>query len=158
MFSLGPIPDFAGDFDNINYPIDTRSNTRSDSTASGTTATTSDSASTNTGRISPVSSKKKGFSKFFGVFTGRSGSISSASTPANHVYNDGSSSNSQTPSTPEGTMTLGRVAPSSSKEPVKRSRSIVIDFLIFLFSFVKYSFSEIKSSTCSFYRSTYFSP
>jgi hypothetical protein len=121
IFILGPIPDFTSDIDHVHHQIDMRPSTRSESFASTTTAATSDSASTTPGRTSPVSSKKKGFSrKIFGVFSGRSGSISSPSVPSNNVNNDGLPVNPQ--STPDTTI---RAIIPPNKESVQRTRSIV---------------------------------
>ncbi len=127
LFSLGPIPDFTTESDNSHHQIDTRPSIRSDSFGSNTTATTTDSASTTPGRTSPVSSKKKGFSrKIFGVFSSRSGSISSPSVLPNNVNNDGLPISPQpSVSTPDATMTLGRPILPLNKEAAQRLRSMV---------------------------------
>jgi hypothetical protein len=126
LFSLGPIPDFTSEIDNTHYnQIDIRPNTRSESITSNTTLTTSDSASTNPARTSPVLKKKTFSKKLFGVFSSRSGSISTPSPTPNSGNND------TTPMTPppslfsDGIMSLARGMPPSGKEPVKRTRSIV---------------------------------
>jgi len=127
LFSLGPIPDFTTEIDSVHHQTDTRPSTRSDSFASNTTTATTDSASTTPGRTSPVSSKKKGLSrKIFGVFSSRSGSISSPSVLPNNVNNDGLPISPQpSASTPDATMTLGRPILPLNKEAAQRLRSMV---------------------------------
>jgi hypothetical protein len=125
-FSLGPIPDFTSDIDNIHYQMEMRPSTRSESLASNITVTTSDSASTNPNRGSPVSSKKRGLSrKLFGVFSSRSASVSAPSVPSNHTNNDGSPGTPQPSLIPDTIMGLARISMLSSKESSKPTQSLV---------------------------------
>ncbi|CAF3023943.1 unnamed protein product [Rotaria sp. Silwood2] len=124
LFSMGPIPEFGSEMDSFHYLMDIRPNARSESFTSNVTVTTNDTASSNTGRISPASSKKKSFpKKFLGVFTGRSGSMSSSSTPSNPPNNEVSHNYIQTLSVPEATAALGRTIIPINKEPIARPRS-----------------------------------
>jgi hypothetical protein len=105
--------------------MEPRSNLRSESFSSNTTITTNDSASSNPppGRTSPVT-KKKGLSKIlFGVFSNRSGSVSSASTTTTN--SDSIQVSPFQSSSQDGTMTLGRAIPVLSKDALNKSRSIV---------------------------------
>lgn len=122
--------------------MDTRPSTRSESFASTTTVSTNDSNSVNTnpGRTSPVSSKKKGFSrKLFNVFSSRSGSISS---PVVSSHNEHSSSNPQTPSAGETHITLPRASVPTTKESMKPIRSVVNKFYVL----IKIIFKKTKTS------------
>jgi len=106
--------------------MEMRPSTRSESLASNTTVTTSDSASTNPNRGSPVSSKKRGLSrKLFGVFSSRSASVSSPSVPLNHTNNDGSPGTPQPSLIPDSIMGLARISMLSSKESSKPTQSLV---------------------------------
>ncbi len=131
MFSLGPISDLTSDNDTIHYQIEQRPSLRSENSASIATTTTNDTVNSNPGRTSPVSSKKKGFSrKIFGVFSSRSGSITSASSsssgvPPNHNNNENTSASSQTPFLPDAVMSLARGSVPLNKENITRQRSIV---------------------------------
>lgn len=111
QFSLGPIPDFTADTDNSQNHMEVRrENSASSSTntaaitatsslmsTTAVSATTSESAHPNTTRISPTQSRRRGFSKkLFGVFSSRSGSMSSALPPSTQPTN-----NDLTPSSPQ---------------------------------------------------------
>ncbi|CAF3447989.1 unnamed protein product [Rotaria sp. Silwood1] len=124
LFSIGPIPEFGSEMDSFHYITDGRPYARSESVSSNTTVTANDNASSNAGRISPTSSKKKAFSKkFFGVFASRSGSISSSSTPSNSAYTDPISPGSQTLPVSDASLTFGRTSIPVQRETVQRSRS-----------------------------------
>jgi hypothetical protein len=126
LFSLGPIPDFTSDIDNMHNQIDMRPNTHSESLTSTISVATSDSANTNSGRISPASSKKKGFSKkLFGVFSSRSGSLPAAIPPPNPVNNDGLLNSTQASSIPDTILTFARASISANRDTTKPPRSIV---------------------------------
>jgi hypothetical protein len=116
------MPDFASEIDIVHYQTDTRPHPVSrESINSNPTPPTTDSTTTNTGRTSPVSAKRKGLSKIFGVFSSRSGSISSPTIPPNHTNSDGS------PATPQSDVvfSLARQSLPSNKEVTKATRSIV---------------------------------
>jgi len=126
LFSLGPIADFTSDTDNMHYQMDMRPNTHSESITSNTSVATSDSANTNPSRTSPVSSKKKGFSKkLFGVFSSRSGSLPAPIVPPSPINNDGLLTSPQASSIPDTLMSFTRASISSNKETIKPTRSIV---------------------------------
>lgn len=122
-FAQGPIADYLPEGDNFPQQMDMRPSVRSESFVSTATGGTSDSATTSTGRTSPVSSKKKGFSKkIFGVFSTRSASISSPSVPPNHIYPDGSPG---TPSSTDASISSGRTSVPSNRENPLRLRNQV---------------------------------
>jgi hypothetical protein len=82
--------------------------------------------------MSPAAtSKKRTFSKIFGVFTGSSKSTSNSSQPPNLTIsippniNDISPVN---PPSPELNLTKSRTLPSPNKEPIKRAASVVSFF------------------------------
>ncbi|CAF0786828.1 unnamed protein product [Rotaria sordida] len=124
VFSISPIPDFGSELDNFHHVMDTHPNVRSASFTSNTTTTTTDTNS-HSGRTSPVSSKKKGFSKkFFGVFSNRSPlSPSSSSTSPNPLNNDGLSASGQTLLMPGAPLPSGRTSIPVNKDNNHRSRS-----------------------------------
>jgi hypothetical protein len=100
---------------------------RSDSRIENIVGSTSDIIIPNAGRTSPAAStKKRTFSKIFGVFTNRSGTIntpSPLSIPPNlHDISP------VTPPSPESTLTRSRTLPSPVKEPIKRAASVVSFF------------------------------
>ena len=125
MFSVGPIPEMHTEYDHNQHWVEARPNARSESFAGTSSIGTNETISTLSGRSSPVA-KKRGFSKkLLGVFSGRSGSVTSASS--NHTNSDTSSANSQ-PSTSDASTALGRTVSHSTKEPVKRAPSVVNSF------------------------------
>jgi hypothetical protein len=125
LFNLGPLPDFNSDFDVIHSQSDMRSSIRSENSVNTVNTTTNDSANSNTGRTSPISSKKKGFSKkIFGVFSSRSASLTSTTTSSNQNTNDNTSTSSQGPLLPDAVMSLARSSVPLNRENITRQRSI----------------------------------
>ncbi|CAF1387878.1 unnamed protein product [Adineta ricciae] len=124
MFSVGPIPDMHIEYDYSQHWVEARPNARSESFAGTSSTGTNETTSTVSGRSSPVP-KKRGFSKkLLGVFSGRSGSVTSASS--NYTNSDTSSANSQ-PSASDASTALGRTVSHSTKEPVKRAPSVKLN-------------------------------
>ncbi|CAF1385329.1 unnamed protein product [Rotaria magnacalcarata] len=123
-FSIVSIPDVCSETDSVSVQSNLRTSTRTESFTSNTTATTNDSITPHNGRISPAHPKKKGFSKIFGVFTNRSGSVPSTTyTPTYHVNDEGVSGSTHILSIPEGQAILNPTTLSTSKESIHRPRS-----------------------------------
>ncbi|CAF3883796.1 unnamed protein product [Rotaria magnacalcarata] len=123
-FSIVSIPDVCSETDSVSVQSNLRTSTRTESFTSNTTATTNDSITPHNGRISPAHPKKKGFSKIFGVFTNRSGSVPSTTyTPTYHVNDEGVSGSTHILSIPEGQAILNHTTLSTSKESIHRPRS-----------------------------------
>ncbi|CAF3779930.1 unnamed protein product [Rotaria sp. Silwood1] len=124
--SIGQVLDTTSEVENLNSSIAQQSSPRSDSTIGSTIQSTNEGTTSNSGRISPVVSKKRTLSKIFNVFTGgRSGSVSSTSTsssiPSNLANSNTSLLNS---STHEINTTQGRVSQTLHKDSDKRRASV----------------------------------
>lgn len=142
-FSVNLLSDFHSEIDNSLFQSEGRSNSRTDSAATSTTSATSDSSHTNQGRQSPPPPKRKSFSKFFGVFTSRSGSVPSTtySAASNSTINEGLSDNDST-AMPDDLQTLSRTIFTQTKENLQKMRSLVnlIFLKIFNTSSIQFSY------------------
>ena len=124
VLSLSPIPEFNTQPQDAKTPTQTRTGARSESFASSNTVSTTDSGISTGDRTSPGSTKKRGFSRFFGVFSGRSASVSLMNTPTTPSSGDGLSVNSSL--APDSAMSSHRL-----KDFAKRSKSpvCIVDYL-----------------------------
>ncbi|CAF2008480.1 unnamed protein product [Rotaria magnacalcarata] len=120
--SIGQILDTTSEAENTNSHLLQRVNSRSGSIISIATQSTTESIGSSSGRISPVSTKKRRISKIFGVFTSRSGSISSAPSTSSLSVNLTNNNQSTASSTQHETSMMQRRT--SNKENDKRRSSV----------------------------------
>lgn len=143
VLSLSPIPEFNVQPQDAKTPTQIRAGHRSESFASSNTVSTTDSGISIGDRTSPGSAKKRGFSRFLGVFSSRSASLSLTNTPATPSSGDGLPVNSSLAS--DSALNSHRL-----KEFAKRSKSpvCIVDYLR-CHSMSSLSSSETTTSTDS---------
>ena len=115
-FADSAVPNAAGDVDSGIYSAESGSQWRSDSFASYGTASISDASVNSAGRVSPTSSKKRGFSKrLLGVFSNRSTASSATTDVTNAIV-------------PQPLLVDSATLADHNKEQNKRSKSTVRRF------------------------------